>query len=132
MDYAYFGLIGKLLFSLTIVLGLMYITFKLASTKVDEINKNKYIKVLERTQISKESSILVVKIGDKGYIMSTSQGKTEKLDEISSEELLKIETIKKSEIEKVQNTYDNIYVFCKKKLKKIVSRFNLKEESYEK
>ena len=103
MDFAFLFL--KLIFALVVVLGSMYLTFKLSGDKLSKIN-NKYIKVLERSQISKESSIAVVKVGNKGYILSISNNKIEKLDELSKEEILIIEENKIREKEKINEQYN--------------------------
>ncbi len=104
MDFAFLFL--KLIFALVVVLGSMYLTFKLSGDKLSKINNNKYIKVLERSQISKESSIAVVKVGNKGYILSISNNKIEKLDELSKEEILIIEEDKIREKEKINEQYN--------------------------
>lgn len=104
MDLAF--LILKLIFALAVVLGLMYLTFKLSGDKLNKMNNGKHIKVLERTQISRDSSIAVVKVGTKGYVLSISNSKVEKLDELSNEDILLIEENKKREKEKLNEQYD--------------------------
>ena len=104
MDFAF--LFIKLIFALVVVLGFMYLTFKLSGDKLSKINNNKYIKVLERSQISRESSIAVVKVGNRGYILSISNNKIEKLDELSEEEILAVEEDKIKEKEKINEQYN--------------------------
>lgn len=114
MDLAFLFL--KLIFALVVVLGLMYLTFKLSGNKLSKINNNKYIKVLERSQISREASIVVVKVGDKGYILSISNNKIEKLDELSNEEILVIEEDKIREREKINEQYNASLLGLKSKI----------------
>ncbi|MGL4847496.1 MAG: flagellar biosynthetic protein FliO [Clostridium sp.] len=95
----------KLIVSLIIVLGLMGITFKLANSSVKKINKDKYIKVIEKTQIGKDTSLMVVKVGEEGFLMSVSSGKTEKLKELKKEEIEKLEKEKKENEEKIDGYY---------------------------
>lgn len=114
MDLAFLFL--KLIFALAVVLGLMYLTFKLSGDKLSKINNNKYIKVLERSQISRETSIAVVKVGDKGYILSISNNKIEKLDELSNEEILVIEEDKIREREKINEQYNAALLGLKSKI----------------
>ncbi len=114
MDLAFLFL--KLIFALAAVLGLMYLTFKLSGEKLSKINNNKYIKVLEKSQISREASIAVIKVGDKGYILSISNNKIEKLDDISKEEILIIEEDKIREKEKINEQYNVLLSGLKSKI----------------
>ncbi len=132
MDYNYFIMIVKLVFSLVVVLSIIYLLSKVTSNKIQEINKDKYIKVLERTQISKDTMISIVKVGDKGYIMSTSQGRCSKIDDLSPTDIEEIEMLKKKEIQVSQKAYQDTYNKFIKKVKKITKNFTLKDESYEK
>lgn len=104
MEFAF--LLLKLIFALAFVLGIMYLTFKLSGDKLSKINNNKYIKVLEKSQISREASIAVVKVGSKGYILSISSNKVEKLDDLSKEEIFIIEEEKMKEKEKINEQYN--------------------------
>ncbi|MCF0148165.1 MAG: FliO/MopB family protein [Clostridium sp.] len=106
----------KLIFALAVVLGLMYLTFKLSGDKLSKINSNKHIKVLERSQISREASIAVVKVGDKGYILSISNNKIEKLDELSKEDILIIEEDKIRDKEKINEQYNTALLGFKSKI----------------
>lgn len=121
MDLAFLFL--KLIFALAVVLGLMYLTFKLSGDKLSKIN-NKYIKVLERSQISREASIAVVKVGDKGYILSISNNKIEKLDELSKEEILVIEEDKTREREKINEQYNTALLGLKSKINSFKKKNN--------
>ncbi|GAA0085590.1 flagellar biosynthetic protein FliO [Clostridium sp. CTA-7] len=117
-------LIFKLIFALIVVFGLMYLLFKIGGNKFYNANEGKYIKVLERTQISKETSILVLKVGKKGYIMSSSTNKTEKLDEISEEDILLIEEEKKRQKEEVNQQYEVAIKGLKSKINKLRNKYN--------
>ena len=104
MDFAFLFL--KLIFALAIVLGLMYLTFKLSGEKLNRVNNGKYIKILERSQIARESYIAVVKVGEKGYVLSISNNKVEKLDELTHEDVLLIEENKLKDKERVNEQYN--------------------------
>ena len=117
MDFAF--LIIKLLFALLVVFSLMYLAFKLSGDKINRMNEGKYIKVLERTQISRDSSIAVVKVGKKGYILSTSSNKVEKLDELSEEEIFLLEENKRIEKEKLNGQYELVINEFKSKIKRL-------------
>lgn len=122
MDLAF--LIFKLIFALAVVLGLMYFIFKLSGDKLNKVNEGKYIKTLERTQISKETSIAVVKVGSKGYILSISNNKAEKLDELSHEDILLIEENKKREKEKLNEQYEIAISGFRSKINRFMKKNN--------
>ncbi|MDB1928886.1 flagellar biosynthetic protein FliO [Clostridium tertium] len=117
-------MIIKLIFTLVVVLGLMYLVFKISGNRLNKINEGKYIKVLERVQISKDTSIVVLKIGKKGYIMSSSNNNTEKIDEISEEEILLLEEEKKIEKEKINQQYEVAIKGLKSKVNKLRNKYN--------
>ena len=82
MEYVY--LIIKLILALIFVFGLMFLLAKLSNNQVDRMNNNRYIKVMEKTSISKDNSIMLLKIGEKGYVVASSNKGLEKLEEVSS------------------------------------------------
>lgn len=94
MDSQFLKSFLELLIFLPFILILIYLLGK-AVNKTNISPPGRYIKILERLSISKESSILVIKIGDKAYIMANNSGKTEILKELEQEEILKIEQMKK-------------------------------------
>lgn len=118
MEYVF--LVFKLILALIFVFGLMYLIAKLSNGQIEKINHNRYIKILEKTSISKDSSIMLLKIGKKGYVVSSSNKGLEKLEEVSEEEIEKIEIDKKNQNEIIKNQYENLmkgFDFFKKKLK---------------
>ena len=93
MDFEFLGMFVKLILALGVTLGLMFLSFKLMGTKLNAVNNNKYVKVIERVQVTKENSILIVKAGKKGYVMTSTAGHMEKLSELSQEEIDIIEEV---------------------------------------
>jgi len=89
MDY--FILIIKLIFSLIFILGLIILTFKYGGGKLQLLSNKKYLKILERISLSKENSILVVKMGTKAFVISSSNSNIKILNEVSEEDLLSLE-----------------------------------------
>jgi flagellar protein FliO/FliZ len=83
-------LIIKLVFGFLLTLCLILISLKLTGNKYNSIQKGRYIKVIEKIQLSKEISIVLLQIGSKGIVMSCSQNSTEKLEEIDEETLKNI------------------------------------------
>jgi flagellar protein FliO/FliZ len=132
MDFNFFGMFVQLILALGVTLGLMFLTFKLMGKKVNSINNSKYVKVIERVQVSKENTILVVKIGKKGYVMSSSTGHMGKLSELSEEEVNLIEEEKKKAAEEITENYKNLMIKSKKSFSKIVNNIRSKEDKNEK
>ncbi|NMM61445.1 flagellar biosynthetic protein FliO [Clostridium sp. P21] len=84
----------KILIFLPFILILIYICVKFGGSKLQDIQNGKYVKILDRTPLSKENSLLVVKIGDKGYVLSSTLGQINIISEIDKDEILKIEASK--------------------------------------
>ena len=132
MDFNFFGMFVQLILALGVTLGLMFLTFKFMGKKVDSFNKGKYVRVIERVQVSKENTILVVKIGKKGYVMTSSTGNMGKLSELSEEEIGLIEEEKKKAAEEITENYKNLMIQSKKSFSKIVNNIRSKEDKNEK
>lgn len=132
MNFEFLYMIIKLVFALIVVLGLLYIAAKTSSGKINAINNKKYIKVLERVQISKDTYICIVKIGEIGHVISLSSGNVEKIQELSSEEISEIEKAKKEENDEMQKKYLNALNISKSFANKIASNFKLKDDNNEK
>lgn len=101
-------MIFKLIVSMIVIFALMIILFKYANKGINGSLNKKYVKVIERVQISKDGYIIVVKVGNKGMVLSTSTGHTEKLQELSEEELAEIEEIKQQALKDMNNKYEGI------------------------
>lgn len=87
----YLLLIIKTIFSLIFILGLIILTFKFGGGKLQLLQNKKYLKILERISLSKENNILVVKMGTKAFVVSSSHSNIEILREVSEEDLIKLE-----------------------------------------
>lgn len=132
MSFEFLGMIVQLILALGVTLGLMFLSFKLMGTKLNAMNNNKYVKVIERVQVTKENSILIVKIGKKGYIMTSTAGHMEKLSELSEEEINSIEEDKKKAAEEITENYNKLISKSKKSFSKVVKNIKSKEEKHEK
>ena len=84
----------NLIIFIPITIILIVASIRLSKIKSDNINKHKYIKVLERTNLNKETSIFVLEMGDEGCVLASSPSKIEKLKELSKEEILEIYEMK--------------------------------------
>lgn len=87
-------MILKLVVALLIILPLIYVSIKYGGNKLQNMQNGNYMKVLERLTLTKDNSLLVIKIGEKGYIFSNSGSKLEILMELDSEEVKKIQESK--------------------------------------
>lgn len=141
----------QLIIGLIVVLGLMIITVRVSNKGIKNITNKRYIKVIDKVQLAKDSYIVVAKIGDKGVIFVTSGNNTEKLQELSYEEIEKIEKEKRESLESMTHAFDkylekvktidkakiieNIKTIDKAKVKskiKVLVKKKSKEEKYEK
>ncbi|MGN0144407.1 MAG: flagellar biosynthetic protein FliO [Clostridium sp.] len=132
MDFGILKMFMQLLGALCITLGIMFLSYKVLGTKVESINNNKYVKVIERTQVTKDNAILVVKVGKKGYVMSSTGSSMDKLDELSEEEIKEIEESKKKYNKEVMDKYNNFTITLKNNIPKIFKNMRSKEEKHEK
>ena len=131
MDFEFFKMFMQLLTALGITLGIMFLSYRILGTKVDSINNNKYTKVIERTQITKDNAILVVRVGKKGYVMMTSGNSVEKLSELSEEEISEIEEKKKKSNQEVIDGYNRLISVSKNNVSKVLKNIRSKEEKHE-
>lgn len=132
MDFEFFKMLMQLLIALGVTLGIMFLSYKILGTKVESINNNKYIKVIERTQISKDNAILIIKVGKMGYVMAVSGNSVEKLSELSEEEVNEIEENKKRSNQEIIDGYNKFISASKNNVSKILKNMRSKEEKHEK
>ena len=92
MDTEFWFMLIKIIIFLPLILCLIYLFIKYGGNKLQNIQSGKYIKVIERVSLSKENNLLVLKIGKKGYVLSSTHGKVEIMMELSEDELLKVES----------------------------------------
>lgn len=131
MNLEFFYMIIKLVFALITVLGLLFIIAKTSSGKINAINDKKYIKVLERVQIAKDTYICIVKIGEGANVISVSNGNVVKIKELSPEEVYKIEKAKKDEKDDIERKYLETLNISKSFANKIALKFKLKDDRNE-
>ncbi|PJI09876.1 MULTISPECIES: flagellar biosynthetic protein FliO [Clostridium] len=91
----FFFMILKIAIFLPLVLFLIIVSFKYGGSKLQNIQNGKFIKIIEKMPISKENSLLVVKIGQKMYVISSAQNKVEILKELQDDEVIMLEKDKK-------------------------------------
>ena len=98
MDVQIWLMLIKIIIFLPCVLILIYLSAKFGGSKLQSMQNGKYIKVIERVPLTKDSSLVVTKIGDKGYVLSSSNGAVNILTKLSGEELLQVENRLKNKV----------------------------------
>ena len=91
MDVEFWSMFFKIVIFLPFILFLIYLSLKYGGTKFQSLQGGRYMKIIERLSLSKDNSLIVVKIGMKGYIVSSTNNKIEILEEITAEELAAME-----------------------------------------
>ncbi|ADK14101.1 MULTISPECIES: flagellar biosynthetic protein FliO [Clostridium] len=87
MDLQFMWMIFRTVIALLFVIFLIYISAKYGGEKLKNVQKGKFIRIMEREQLSKENSLLVVKIGEKMHVVSSASGKIEIIYELNEEEV---------------------------------------------
>jgi flagellar protein FliO/FliZ len=121
MDGEFLTLIFKIIIFLPFILVLMYISLKYGSTKLQKLQDGKYMKILDRVALSKDNSVVVVKIGGKAYAISSSSREIRILFELPPEEIIGIENSKE-----IPQLEDMKKLFAKHIMKKGVENENKK------
>ena len=111
-----FYLVLKFTFALIVILLMIYILAKLANKQKGTLGAGKQIKVLDRTQISKDSYIVIVKIRNKGYVISYAAGKSDIIDELSEDDICAIEQDVENTRQEMLNKYNDAADLIMKKL----------------
>ena len=132
MDFEFFKMFMQLLIALGVTLGIMFLSYKILGTKVESINNNKYVKVIERTQVSKDNAILIIKVGKKGYVMSCSTNNIQKIEDLSEDEINEIEEKKKKSNQEIIDGYNKFISVSKNNVSKILNNIRSKEEKHDK
>ncbi|MBV4424056.1 flagellar biosynthetic protein FliO [Clostridium tyrobutyricum] len=124
MDSQFLWMFFKTIMALAFVIFLIYISLKYGGGKFQNVQKNKFVKILQRSQISKENSLLLVKIGERAYVISSTTGRIEILYELDKDEISTLQKVnelpqyknlkdfyERSGIEKVvKNTLNNEWI----------------------
>lgn len=97
---------------LIFVLVIMIFTLKGLSKYQNKLSGNKNIKILERASLSQNTTLNIVKVGEKMYLMSSGPNGISILKELSKDDInedmyktMSVEDIKSSSIFKTGKTY---------------------------
>lgn len=97
-----------------ITIILIVVSIRLSKTNIGNIGLNKYTKVLERTTLSKDTDVFVLKIGDEGCVIVSSSSSIEKIKELSKEEVSNIEGVKEESKVKLKTFNEKMNLVRKK------------------
>lgn len=89
------SVVVRLIVALLVILPLIYLSLKFGGNKLQNVQNGTYMKVLEKLSVSKENSLLIIKIGDQGYIFASTGDKMEIIKELTLEQILEIQESKK-------------------------------------
>lgn len=109
-----FSMILKIAIFLPMVLFLVYLSLKYGGSKLQNMQNGKFMKIIEKVPISKENSLLIVEMGKKAYVLSSTQGKIEILMELTEEE---ISMIKESRSKLEYKDVNEFFIRIQNKLK---------------
>ncbi|PRR83970.1 hypothetical protein CLVI_06240 [Clostridium vincentii] len=125
-------MILKLIVALIILFGLMIIVLKYSKKGMDNSTRRSYSKIVDRTQISKDSFVIVLRVGKEGMVILTAAGHTQKLKDLSEEEINKAEEDKQEAYVEMTKVYGNFIDILKKKVYAVIGKIKSKEEKNEK
>lgn len=108
--------IVKLFFGMILLILLMVSTLKLGANKVSKFQRGRYVKVLEKTPLSKDSSLFLIKLGEEGCVITASPNNVEVIKNLTKDEIDIIEKDKKALNDEVLNMYNNTFEALKSKL----------------
>ena len=129
MDFIF--MILRLIGALIIIFGLMIIVLKYSKKGIDSTTRRNYTKIIDKTQISKDSFIVVLRVGNEGMVLLTSTGHTQKLKDLSEEEINKAEADKQEAFDEMTKAYDKFVDISKDKVRAVIGKIKSKEEKHE-
>lgn len=68
----------------------MILSIKLSKSNLHKIKEGRYAQVIERTSLTKDTNMFVIKTGNEGCLVLVSQSHTQKIKDLSSEEINEI------------------------------------------
>ncbi|MGL4739304.1 MAG: hypothetical protein ACRC41_00655 [Sarcina sp.] len=124
----YFYFILKLVLFAGGLLLILVAFLRKAKDKIEVLNKDKYVKIIEKTQISKNECIYVFKTGDEGTVILSSINGMQKIKDLSKEEILKLEYEKSEKEALMVEKYDAGIKGLKTGITKFLKKFKRAKE----
>lgn len=83
-------MVFKIIAFLPFIVFLIYIVLKYGGGNLQKLQNGKYLKIIERVPLSKDSSLVVVKMGGRAYVVSSTAHRVEILRELEEEETFEL------------------------------------------
>lgn len=117
-NLSFLQMLFEIIIFVPFILLLFILSVKYGGNKLQKLQNGRYIKIMEKVGLSKENGLMVVKIGEKGYVLSSASGKVEILLQISDEDMEKIESSNKlPQYDSLQSMVEKLKEY-KQKIKK--------------
>lgn len=95
----------NLVLMIPIVLVLFFITIKLGKTSFSKMGMHNHVSVLEKVNINKDSSVIVLKVGEEGCVGVLSSSGFDTIQRLNQKELKELEN-KKIQFLNQENSFD--------------------------
>ncbi|MGL5616274.1 MAG: flagellar biosynthetic protein FliO [Sarcina sp.] len=118
----YIVLTVKLIVFTAALLILLVGILKLTENKVKSFSKGKYIKILEKTDLSKNNSVYLLKLGEEGVVVVTNDKGASTIKELTAEEIKVIEKEKEEKIKEFNELYNGKIINLKNSGLNLVNR----------
>lgn len=102
-----FWMFFKLIIYIPFILFLIYASLKFGGKRLQSIQNGNYIKIIEKVQTSKETSIILAEIGTIGYVMSVTNHGIEVIKELKDVEL---QNLKSKKMIKEYNSFKDLFI----------------------
>lgn len=102
MDNIFQYIINLIIF-VPVTIALIIISIRLSRANLGSMGSYKYINILERTNLNKDTDVFILKIGDEGCVLLSSPSNVEKIKELSKDEINNIEELRKEPKAKLVN-----------------------------
>lgn len=90
MDSQLWGMVVKIVIFLPFVVFLIYLVLKYGGTSLQKVHNGRFIKIVERVPISKDNNIMVIKMGSKSYVVTSTVHSIEILKELEDDEEIEL------------------------------------------
>lgn len=94
MDGQLLSMLFKIIIFLPFIICLIYLVLRYGGTSLQKMQNGRFIKIIERVPVSKDNSLVVVKMGSKSYIMTSTNHSLEILRELELDEEIKLSETK--------------------------------------
>ena len=106
----------KIIFSLIFILLLIYVFYGLSKKKIVGFKSTEAIKVIEKLPLSKDTYLLIISLGNKGYFLASGPKGFDVIDELTAEEIVKIQEDRALKLDS-----------NKKEMEKLMAKLNVKD-----